>query len=267
VSSFEPYLVDAYNTAKASENKIHDDAVAQKFGFGGGLVPGVEVFAYMTHAAVEKWGAPWLERGTMSARFLTPVYDGKTASVLSEETDDQSIKIWVESEGAKCANGSASLPVEAPTLLDLTAFPTAPLPATRPAAAPESLVNGQILGTFEELASKEMARQYLDDVREKSALYATEGVVHPGLLLHWANSALSQNVKLGPWIHVGSDVQFHAAAPVGAGIFAPARVTAAYEKKGHRFVELDVVVAAHGVGPLMRVAHTAIYEPRQVRAA
>jgi len=38
-----PYRVEAFNTAKASENKIHDDAVARRFGFGGGLVPGVDV--------------------------------------------------------------------------------------------------------------------------------------------------------------------------------------------------------------------------------
>jgi len=33
--------VSAYNTAAASDNKIHDDSVARRFGFRGGLVPGV----------------------------------------------------------------------------------------------------------------------------------------------------------------------------------------------------------------------------------
>ena len=41
------YAVEAFNTAKQSENKMHDDAVARRFGFDGGLVPGVEVLAYM----------------------------------------------------------------------------------------------------------------------------------------------------------------------------------------------------------------------------
>ena len=35
----EPYCVSTYNTSKQSENKIHDDAVARRFGFSGGLVP------------------------------------------------------------------------------------------------------------------------------------------------------------------------------------------------------------------------------------
>src|SRR6478736_174193 len=51
-SGVEPYRVQAYNTAKQSENKKHDDTVAKRFGFSGGLVPGVDVLAYMVHPAV-----------------------------------------------------------------------------------------------------------------------------------------------------------------------------------------------------------------------
>ena len=50
------YRVEAYNLSHASENKIHDDAVAQKLGFAGGLVPGVEVYAYACHPAVAALG-------------------------------------------------------------------------------------------------------------------------------------------------------------------------------------------------------------------
>ena len=32
----ETYRVEAYNTAKQSENKMHDDTVARRFGFSGG---------------------------------------------------------------------------------------------------------------------------------------------------------------------------------------------------------------------------------------
>ena len=43
------HTVLAHNWATESENKIHDDAVASRYGFRGGLVPGVAVWAYMTH--------------------------------------------------------------------------------------------------------------------------------------------------------------------------------------------------------------------------
>jgi hypothetical protein len=42
-SRIEPYRVSAYNTSKHSENKMHDDSVAKRYGFDGGLVPGVDV--------------------------------------------------------------------------------------------------------------------------------------------------------------------------------------------------------------------------------
>jgi hypothetical protein len=38
-SRIEPYRVSAYNTARQSENKMHDDTVAKRFGFSGGLCP------------------------------------------------------------------------------------------------------------------------------------------------------------------------------------------------------------------------------------
>ena len=72
------HLVRAYNTAATSENKIHDDAVAQKFGFTGALVPGVEVYAYMAHMPVARWGRAWLEGGDADCRFLKPVYADDT---------------------------------------------------------------------------------------------------------------------------------------------------------------------------------------------
>jgi hypothetical protein len=45
-----------------------------------------------------------------------------------------------------------------------------------------------------------------------------------------------------------------------------AKVTANYEKKGHRFVDLDGLVVANGTVPVARIAHTAIYRPRGVGA-
>ena len=86
-SQVESYRVSAYNTSKHSENKIHDDTVARKFGFSGGLVPGVDVLAYMIHMPVAKWGRAFLERGLIEARFVKPVYDGEFADVTARDSD------------------------------------------------------------------------------------------------------------------------------------------------------------------------------------
>src|SRR5487761_1271866 len=111
-SPLGPYQVDAFNTAKDSENKIHDDAVARRFGFSGGLVPGLEVYAYMTHLPVALWGRPWLEHGTAECRLLKPVYDGDRVTVSAVETAD-GLDLEVESHGELCATGRASLPAAA----------------------------------------------------------------------------------------------------------------------------------------------------------
>src|SRR5882672_9573938 len=107
-SRLETYRVQAYNTAKQSENKMHDDAVAKRFGFSGGLVPGVDVMAYMMHMPVAKSGRNFLERGLIDARFVKPVYDGEIADVTAEESNGV-LSIEVKSRGQLCATGSAFL--------------------------------------------------------------------------------------------------------------------------------------------------------------
>src|SRR5712672_3585610 len=114
-SRIERYSVSAYNTAKQSENKMHDDTVARRFGFSGGLVPGVDVMAYMMHLPVAKWGRAFLERGLIEARFVKPVYDGEIAELAGEESNGV-LSIEVHSRGELCATGSASLPASAPSM-------------------------------------------------------------------------------------------------------------------------------------------------------
>jgi hypothetical protein len=262
------YRVQAYNTAHSSENKIHDDAVARRFGFSGGLVPGVEVYAYMMHLPVERWGRAFLERGKSECRFTHPVYDGETAEVVGRE-DGDAIAIEVRSGGRCCATGLAQLPAAAPDAPALDRFPFASPPAmeNRPVASPATLPVGACLGSIPLEASAELAAGYLSDVRETDALYGREGLVHPGMVLRMCNLALRLNVLLGPWIHVGSEVQNFSAARAGETLVARTCVRANYERKGHLFVELDVLVLGDGARPVAQVQHTAIYRPRQAAAA
>jgi acyl dehydratase len=261
----EAYRVEAYNTAKLSENKMHDDAVARRFGFSGGLVPGVDVMAYMMHLPVRRWGRAFLERGSIEARFVKPVYDGEITEVRGEESDGV-LSIEVESRGELCATGSASLPASAPSF-SIADFPeTAAVPERKPVNA-ASYESGKWLGTLPRVWAGDAATEYLADVRERDPIYAREGLGHPGLLQRVMNKVLVDNAILGPWIHVGSRMQLLAAARSGDELTARARVTGNYEKKGHRFVELDALVVANGQTPLAHCWHIAIYQPREQAAA
>ncbi|MGJ4925672.1 hypothetical protein ACQR1I_10155 [Bradyrhizobium sp. HKCCYLS2038] len=260
-----PYAVEAFNTAKQSENKMHDDSVARRFGFAGGLVPGVEVLAYMLHQPVAHWGRAFLERGLIEARFIKPVYDGEMAEVVAQETAD-GLALEVMSQGQLCATGSASLPAAVPkvTLADYRDVP----PATvRPPIGADSFAVGSWLGTAPRAWPGPAATMYLDEIRERDPIYANEHVGHPGMLQRVMNRLLVDNVVLGPWIHVGSRMQLLSVIADTDEITARGRVVANYEKKGHRFVEIDALVVANGDRPLARCHHVAIYQPRAEAAA
>lgn len=257
------YEVNAFNTATASENKIHDDATARRFGFRGGLVPGVEVFAYMAHMPVARWGRSWLERGQAECRFLKPVYDGAVARVTATE-DGDALDLSVTSAQDRCATGRAFIPAERRVAPRIDALPIATPPSERPEASEASLKPGRALGITPVTIDRPMLAGYLDDIRETEPVYRTEGLVHPGQILRLANQALVQNVVLGPWIHVGSTLSNYAAVHLGQQLTLRSRITSNAVSKGHAIVEFDATVVADGKTSVAEITHVAIWRPRQV---
>jgi acyl dehydratase len=261
----DTYRVSAFNTSMQSENKIHDDTVARKFGFSGGLVPGVDVLAYMIHMPVAKWGRAFLERGVIEARFVKPVYDGEFADVTASESNGV-LSIDVESKGEHCATGTASLPDFAPSFSLSDYSDTPPVTERRPVSS-AAFQLGQWLGSAPRSWTGDAASEYLADIREHDPIYAREGLAHPGVLQKVMNRVLVDNAILGPWIHVGSRMQLLSVGKPGDEISARAKVIGNYEKKGHLFVELDALMVANGKTPLAHCHHIAIYQPRERAAA
>jgi acyl dehydratase len=258
-----PYQLLAYNSARQSENKMHDDGVARQFGFDGGLVPGVDVYAYMTHPAVARWGRSFLEEGALAARFVQPVYDGELTTVRARQRNG-GLDIEVTCRDLLCASGHARL--AAAPAPSLAAFAAVPAVAERAPANADTLAPERWLGIRPLSVSAQFAAQYLHNVRETEPIYAAEGLCHPGLLPRLFNWALMHNVVLGPWIHVGSAIEHFAAVRIGDELSVRAKILANYARKGHHFVELDGVIVANGQEPIARVVHTAIWQPR-ARAA
>ncbi len=261
------YQVEAYNSAKDSENKIHDDLVAKRFGFTGGLVPGVDVYGYIAHLPVARWGRAWLEHGTADCRFIKPVYDGDVATLTETPAADGGIAVQVKSQGILCATGTACLPDAAPAPAGAAEVAPPPVAADkRPPADEHSLAVGRTLAIRPFRTDAAFGANYVRDLRETDPLYAAEGLVHPGFILRLGNWTLWHNVVLGPWIHVGSQVRNFAAARIGQELTTFGRVIANAVHKGHKFVDLDILVRADG-SPVARIAHKAIYRPRPLDAA
>ncbi len=252
----------AFNTATASENKIHDDAVASRFGFTGGLVPGVDVFAYLAHMPMARWGKGWLGGGQMQARFVKPVYDGDEAHVTASDGAEE-MELSVSARGEHCADGSARLTGAPPPA---TLLGVAPMPehASRPPASMTSLAPGLTLGTLRETYTREEGLAHIAATRDDPSFYDDGRIANAAWLLRRANYVLADNVRLGPWIHVESAIDLHGLLHDGEELEVRAVVADNVETKGHLMVILDVqMLAAKRL--IMSCRHLAIYEPRQVR--
>ena len=264
VEPIAEYRVKARNTSATSENLIHDDATARRYGFPGALVPGVVVYGYMSHAIVTALGPRWLERGTVTVRFTRPLLDAEEFQVTGAIMTRDASGVTASLRGAtaatpECATATATLPAGLPTPVNLAVYRVAPLPEERPPVSREHFQSLDALGTPEILYEEPGAAAFLDKVSESLPIYRDAGVVHPAFYLDQANRAFDQNVRLGPWVHVSSTVRHLGPARVGDRLQTRGRVRSLFEKKGREFAELDLVILANG-RPVAHVLHTAIYK-------
>ena len=256
--------VIARNDAEQSENRIHDDRVAAEYGFRGGLVPGVTVYAYLSTLPAVRWGRDWLERGTMSVRFHQPVYDGEEIDLrlLAGQNGTTELEA-IGPDGAVRATGTATLPTSGvPAPPAVPAAVALPAPEARP-PADAAVLETVALGSYERRWTADAQETLLAAIGEPPESWPLPQLAHPGWLIRGANDVLSRSVRLGPWIHVSSDTTHHGTVTEGQHVSTRGSVARVFERKGHEFVELDVVVAADDA-PVWSVRHVAIYRPRPV---
>ncbi len=261
------YLVDGYNYAKDHDNKIHSDDGAAQYGFKGGLVPGVGLYAYLTHPVVEALGREWLQRGAMTAKFLKPIYHGEELNVRSTVTNVDPLTFGLElcdAAGEVRAVGEASLPPTAKEMLTAK-FPQRPLPTRKLSPAIASLPVGTGLGSLAWRSGwTELEENFRAHMRTTLPLYfGDEMVCHPAFYVAQANELLMANVQLGPWIHTGSEVQHYSMPRDGERLSLRGQIAAAFEKRGHEIVTLELGLFAEDPRPIAHLRHTAIVRLRE----
>ncbi len=248
----------ARNLAPDSDNKIHDDSVAQQFGFSGALVPGVDVLAYATHPFVAAGGAEFLSGGRLEGRFRRPVYDGDVVTVSPGFHEDGATAFTVAGDDGEPRCVGRAWVAHGETF-DLRRFVVTPLPTTRLPAEPGAVQLGPF-GSVEQAVDLDRHSAYREGIDEDLPIY--EKVAHPGALLRLVNELVVHNVALGPWIHTSSDIRFVALAPLPGMLHADGIVTDVYERNGHHYVRYDALVSCDGT-PVAFVDHTAIYRLRE----
>lgn len=278
------YRVRARNTATGGGNPIHDDEEARRHGYRGGLVPGVTTWAYLCHPLVDALGPPFVERGSAELRLVAPVYDGDEVEVEVAPATQAAAHGGVEAVAQVVGTGVVATaaarigagpdqtgpdqtgPDEAGSE-EVSPGPVVALPDERPAADEVSLAPGRALGTVAGVITEADGRGYLEMVGESLPLFEEQRAVHPGQLLQLANRALAVNVALGPWVHAGSRLTHRALLRWDEPFEVRSRVHDRFERRGHRFVTLDVTVIGAGEGRggsgaarvASQVRHTAIY--------
>lgn len=247
------YLTTARNFSVNTENRIHSDEVAARFGFKGALVPGAAVFGHMTHPLVDSLGPDWLAGWHVSVRFLKPAYDGDLLTVTHDVADD--------THTVRCHARGILLAELRTRPLDPDAKPVLVEPGAqvdlRPEIAWDNVTVGEPFPAWtwspDPVANAEFAAQ----VEDRLACYRT-GVLHPHAILGTANRAFTRRYVLPAWIHVGSVVRFRRLLRVGDEIEVRTVPTRKWRRKGHEFVDLGIACVVNGE-VATEIEHTSIF--------
>jgi hypothetical protein len=267
-ASCRPHSVIAHNFAGQSTNKIHSDEIAAQYGFRGGLVPGVALYAYMSVPVVAVLGREFLARGGMHAKFIHPIYHAEraTAHAAVVESDPLRLELALHNQDGKlCAVGEAALPAS-PRLIDTAAYACRPVPQTKFAPTVDALPSGTTLGslgwTHDGPGQSGEFNDVLEEFRDPLPVYReADAPPHAALYAMKANRLLADNVDLGPWIHTASDIQFYAIPNFGERLTLSGRIAESYVRRGHDMVTLDLAVLGKNDRALAHVLHTAIVRP------
>jgi len=262
------YEVTAHNYAEESSNKIHSDEVAREYGFRGGLVPGVAVYAYMMHPIIASLGHVWLRGGWMRAKLVNPAYHGEKTRVQGKVCGVRPLEIKLEAldpSGKTCGTGSAGMTgtIEPPVGSE---YPRCRMPEMDSRAEPRAsaLKQGRTLGSIEvQLDTKVPENSFFADLAANQDIFSGPPALHhPAFLLHLANMMVVGNVAVGPWIHTESEIQHFAPALREKKLEMRGKIASAFEKRGHEYLVLDIGVFDEADRAIAHVMHKAIVRPR-----
>lgn len=274
MTAVSPHQILALNDAQASENRMHSDDIALKYGFNGALVSGVNVFGYLSQPLVRHHGADWLNRGVLDVKFIKPAYQDNLLTIQTEA---------VNSEPEQRANLTSAFNEQGVLLATLESWLPKQLPEINPLAYSN---NGLQAVTAEEIASSEIDRpeiewdlihidktetpflwqpteeenlQHVNAQRDQSSLYlGADGHIHPYFLLNACNKALMRMFVLPAWIHTGSRMVIRNGLHAGQSIEVRTTCIEKWERKGHQFIKLYIAMLLDGV-VAVETEHSAIF--------
>ncbi|MGB1342111.1 MAG: hypothetical protein ACPHAN_01215 [Pseudomonadales bacterium] len=266
----------AHNQSPNSQNQIHSDEMAQRYGFKGGLVPGVTLSAYLTQPGVLRWGTEFLNRGFAEIKVVRPVYDTRPFDVAVTLLDEKTYSAkLIDETGSVRAESRVGLRVqsselELPKPLGLQQLPDVFDP---PLATPETFRELKAKGCFATRyrwhAGHAMASYFLDPASMPSVLRvdtdvsSAEGYANTSFILGCANWIFAANALMNPWVHLQTTHHNFAAITPETEVLAEMVVLDLFERRGHQFADIRVgLFDASSLQPLAEIEQRAIYQLR-----
>ena len=248
--------------------------MAQRFGFEGGLVPGVTVSAYLVQPGVEAWGEAFFAGGGPHVQILKPTYHEEPFRCeITTQTDARFESQIVNSTGRVSAVATVIRQVDEQQqpLPIFRGDPLAPTDYVPPSATPER---------FEALKEKGcLATEYLFDAANPRTWYFhrapqmpkihqpggedVETVAPTSFLLGCGNWIFSANAMMNPWVHL--ETHHRSIAPIRQGetVRCEMLVEEWFERRGHLFADVTVsLFEARSRAPRGVIHQRAIYRLR-----
>jgi hypothetical protein len=197
----------ARNFAEASENKIHSDDIARRFGFTGALVPGVTVFGHLAWPLTQRFRERWLQSSWVTTRFIKPAYHGETIALTDRATGTEGLAV-------ECANAAGVLLATLECTIETTqpavdprAHIAAPSkPDVRVEIAWDTVHVDEPFAAYRWKPDDAHNREYAARVDDETELFR-KGVLHPHAILSQANQVLVRRFAMPAWIHTGSEMR------------------------------------------------------------
>ena len=251
------------DTFVPERNPIHDDAGAREQGFEAALVPAPNIVGWTVPAIREALGDRWLHDGWADLRFRRPVYAGREIGVQLTADAAGAWRLSVRDDSAEeCARGRAGLG-RAPWYAHLQRPATIEVqPPRRPRLPlrPQAFPLGRDLPAAALPITPSEASAYVDaQLADTDPIWHGPGArLHPGWLARRGTETLRHTYGYGSSIQTQLHLQHLAPAHPGA-LTCGGRVVDGYERNGHHYAVLDIVLQDASGHDLMQLRYTVIY--------
>ncbi len=231
------WSIDAVNLAEHADNLVHTHEGGIAAGYGGAVVAGTTIYAYLTRPAAQGWGLAWVRGGSAEVRFRAPILA------------DERVDVVANPDPSGLEPGRAIIEARGPTglcaTLDVGLGGDEPLAPTGERLEPLVVELGERWVGYAARAGEDLA------------LYAEHGIVHPVGWPALANRVFATQLVDGPWIHTRSSVRHLGTAAPGDTAVVEAWVVDRFEGRTGERAVVDVRISVER-RPVAVIEHEAI---------